>query len=369
MYFYRNQLADESYEYVGPFVMAKEMLYEEVAKSERENKINTFTESEMKVLETSTFEHSIYSINPMELNSKLSVRGHLSHYEYRYIYEANKEAMSIQEWLTFTEINNNKHLNYMSGRSLVKGALVKKLCDLMISHSYLLETTAFKLIRCVVDNRSVESLSRSEYGQYSVEFLRVLRSCKNAGLEYYWSCRSHVDLMQTRIYVETDSLRRNQSADANETAFMSDFDKTSEFNAMNVKRNTASDKKYRNQRATEAKKLAAIVTQLRATRLSKLSDEQRSASEELITNALRTLNTFTEVAPEAGLMNMLERMMGDELKNTLTFEAHSLSGEIIEHSQPSYTTEVEFESLTADSLDKSDKLDLLDDELFSGLPC
>ena len=111
MYFYRNKLDSGDYEYLGPFAMPKEMLYEEIAKSERKGKKNTFTEEELEVLMTSTFEHSIYCANSMEINSTTKIRRQLSHYEYRFIYESNKEAMDVSEWLEFLGINQNKHLN------------------------------------------------------------------------------------------------------------------------------------------------------------------------------------------------------------------------------------------------------------------
>lgn len=366
MYFYKHLNDDGQIEYVGPFVQPRENLLDDVYNCLESGKPTTLTESEIDILENSDKEVSIYSPNQIELSAIVTIRKHLSHHEYRYIYESNKDAMKLSEWLEFTDINNSIHGNYLCGRSLVKGSAAKKLIDLMIAHSYLLEATAFKILRLHINGQKIEEMSRKVFGENSLQIHRVLKSCRNAGLEYYWQQRSHIELMQTAIYIETDNLRREQVS-TGQSKFMTSWGDTAEFSAFTVKRNTKADKAYDDRSAAMSKKLSELLNQLKATRYSSLSQNQIEASEALIIQSMKTLSTFTEVTEGSELLKMLDDLLGYKEKSSNDYMAQGESGDQL-HSFELNTPHTQ-SKLGNEVIDNTATLSVLsdDDPLFDSL--
>ncbi|MEZ9700608.1 hypothetical protein AB4455_25945 [Vibrio sp. 10N.261.46.E12] len=328
MYFYKHLNEDGQIEYVGPFIRPRENLLDDVYKCLESGKSTTLTEDELHILENSEKEVSIYAPNQIELSALIKFRKHLSHHEYRYIYECNKDAMNLSEWFEFIDINSSIHGNYLCGRSLVKGSTAKKLVDLMIAHSYLLEATAFKILRLHINGQKIEDMSRKEFGNNSLDVHKLLKCCRNIGLEYYWHQRSHIDLMQTAIYIETDALRREQMS-TGQSKFMTSWGDTAEFTAFAVKRNPKADHAYEHRSTVMTKKLSELLNQLKATRYSNLSKSQIEASEALIVQSMKTLSIFTEVIEDSELLKMLDDLVGYKDKSSNDYLAQAESGDQI----------------------------------------
>ncbi|CAH6936174.1 conserved hypothetical protein [Vibrio chagasii] len=366
MYFYKHLNDDGQIEYVGPFVQPREPLLEDVYKCQENGKLTTLTEKEIYILENSDKEVSIYSPNEIELSAVVTIRKQLSHHEYRYIFECNKDAMKLSEWLEFNNANNSIHGNYLCGRSLVKGAAAKKLIDLMIAHSYVLEATAFKILRLHINDQKIEEMSRKEFGANSVQVHRILKSCRNIGLEYYWHQRSHIDLMQTSIYIETDAIRRDK-ANSEQSKFMTSWGDTAEFSAFAVKRNHRADLAYEERSAVMSNKLCELLNQLKATRYANLSQSQIEASEALIVQSMKTLTTFTEVVEGSELLRMLDDLLGYKEKSNNDYLAQGESGDQV-HTFEVYTPGEPIEGVTEKTENKS-QLSILsdDDPLFDSL--
>ncbi|MEF1309916.1 hypothetical protein QTO01_07400 [Vibrio mytili] len=115
--------------------------------------------------------------------------------------------MSTEDWCVAMAITESKHWNLMSGRTKGDQFAIRKMSDLVICQSYVLEATAFLLTTETIDGKHVDKMSAEEFGKNSIAILGLLRNSYDVLLQHYWSHRSHIDVGQSYIYMQTHNER------------------------------------------------------------------------------------------------------------------------------------------------------------------
>jgi hypothetical protein len=330
MFFYQVINSEREIEYVGPFLMSRTDMLKRIQKSLSTDNRYHVSDEDLKVLQAQSEEFTVYSNHPLPLHATIKIRDQLSTIEYREVYEANQKAMSKDDWLNYCGITSTQHLNYSSGRSVVKGGLCRKLHDLLLAHSYIMEASAFVLAPLVISSKTVSDFSWEDYGLYAIKLLGALKSCRNLGLEFYWSQRSHIDVMQTYIYNSTYSTRKGTSERLEES--LGNWMYTPEFSAFRASKDSG-DKKSRKSSATDKAQEMQIFKLLKVSRDERLSAEQKEATGLLMKEALGSVSRFAEMSTPGELIRWLEKILPKDGNDQIAFTEASSSQVCIDDHQ------------------------------------
>ncbi len=336
MYFYQITNHKGQTEFVGPYLLTRSDLLNRISNADSKKQY-PISEEDSLVLESAERELTLYNNARLPFDAVLRIRDRLTTYEYREVFEINAKSMSKEDWMIYCGINESQHLNYHSGRSVVKGGVCQKLHDLLISHSYVLESSAFALATLLIDGSPVHQLDYKAYGANSIKLLAALKSSRNLALEYYWSNRSHVDVMQTYIYNETYAQRKGSIDSMNQS--LGNWMFTPEYSAFSATRD-AKDKQHNKSRNVSNKNALNIFKLLQKSQDERLTPEQRQATKSLLQEVVGSLSAFGGMMSEADIMKWVESMVGRDTDHKIAYTEASLHMEVFQSNEHLDTQEV-----------------------------
>lgn len=300
MYFYEirdsKSIDADSSMIVGPYLLSRERL---LTKQSQDGDFKKLSESDTRLLETATNEYTIYSDKILTLDMTYTCRDTLSAYEYEEVHQANKKAFDQKSWLAYMGITNSQHLNLLSGRTAVKNGVSRKLQELSTCNSYLLENSAFALSTLVVDGKAVREMTEREFGDAAINLFTSLRTSRHLGLTYFWNNRSHIDVMQTYIYLSTFDSRKNGK-------IITTWSESPEYRAF-----LASSVNHRPAKATsKSKQKRALLELMTKYKESNLTEEQGKVLRELMETSLQAMAFCGGTYTSEDIYSYMEKILG-----------------------------------------------------------
>ncbi|MFC5081172.1 hypothetical protein VTH8203_01636 [Vibrio thalassae] len=314
MYFYEIERVSENgfkKEIHGPFLVNARKLLE---LHESIGGKASLTVEDIDILQSAKKQYTLYENTPLPLDTDFIIRNRATMHEYKAVFTLNKPLYKLTDWLDYVGINESQHRNINSGRTTVGCGVLKKLHDILISHSFVLESTAFALSSLEIDGESVQGFDRNQFGDHAPTLLGALKSSRNIMLTYYWSSRSHIDLMQAYIYLSTFDMRRKSH-------YVNSWYMSPEYYAFISRRAIKSSKKLNKKMAIRLLEL------LKKHKDSDSTPEQKQALDDLIGDALSTLAFCGTTVSAEKKIETLEKLItgGQGGKRDLDF-TYSASG-------------------------------------------
>ncbi|MFM2668561.1 hypothetical protein AAFX24_27860 [Vibrio mediterranei] len=205
MYFYIRQENDKRV-FFGPFMLPKADLIEDSDSGK-----STLHPDDQEFLQSTDQVVLIDRATQMTLDCELRARTSISKLEYTAVYEYFKETMSTADWCLSLGITDSQHWNLRAGRTTPNAFIVQRLSDMLICKSYIYEVTAFVLASIEVNGQLVDEMNAEEFGKHSLAILHALRNSYDLTMKYYWSHKTHLDVAQAHIYMQTHQERLESS--------------------------------------------------------------------------------------------------------------------------------------------------------------
>lgn len=304
MYFYLRKSETEAGAdriLFGPFLLPRNAL---ISRHEDTGNRRQLSEQDYENLMAATEEMTFYQCPFKSLDIEVEFRDELSSIEYEEACTINKGDFSLEQWFDYLHINRTKHANYLTGRSKVDGLMASKIIDLFTPHSYILERTAFAISNYQIGNVAVKDLSMKEFGQSSIEMRDAINNGRDILLSYYWARRSHVDLMQTYIYIHTAEERENNDRVFSEWYRCPEYDAFTALGAGGTKK----------AKANKAKALS-IIKLIKAYKESEFTDAQRESTQAMIQDGLALFGHTGSALSSDEALKFMEDILGIRYEN------------------------------------------------------
>lgn len=279
MYFYLRPERKESGQVnvlFGPFLIPRNALLKHHHDISNRRQLN---ESDYENLMQATEELTFYQCPFRSLDTEVEFRDEVSSIEYYEASNINKSSFTLNQWREYLCINKSQHNNYLTGRSKINGLLAIKIIDLLIPHSYVLERTAFALSNYSIGGVDVKDMSMQEFGQSSMELLDALKNGRDILLNFYWRCRSHVDLMQTYVYIKTAEERESREL------IFSEWYRCPEYDAYSTTHSTST---IAGKKASRAK-VMGLINLIKKYKDAEMTEGQRLSTQQMIQDGLSSL--------------------------------------------------------------------------------
>lgn len=295
MYFYKVE-KNGRFTYRGPYILGREELLE--MDSVSSHKFGLSAEDREYLESAFSRAYRVHDSDFMELYSRLEIRDSISSHEYDEAYKYYQQGVELDEWLMLMGINQNQHWNLKSGRSKVPTLIAYKVADMLINHSYILESTGFLLSTMEIDGVRVLDYDQEAFGLHSPRLLQSVRNSYSLQLTYYWGRRTHHELCQAFVYMKThDSRQATGDLSRSHTQSPEYF---------------ASSLKLRKQQKKKQPELTPVARQKLLDSLSTIPTEaEEPARRELASSVLKQLGYLSDaisLAPdvEEKLLNLLQ---------------------------------------------------------------
>lgn len=225
MYFYQTSSSKGQQVMRGPYLLPRSQLLN----------ASDLGSTDFQSLSKSVCERSIYDTEVISLDVQLELRGRITTTEYTESFKSMQSGMTKSDWCRYLGITENQHKNFSTGRTKVSTSVLYSIENLLISHSYFLEMTAFALATLSFESVAVADMDRVQFGHHSIHFVEAMQKSRNLSLMYYWSRRTHIDICQAYIYLDTFSSRKEH---------ISTWLKSPEYAAFQVAKSRAPAEKY-----------------------------------------------------------------------------------------------------------------------------
>lgn len=297
MYFYeRTETTSDGSQKVifGPYILPANTLLSRDIQGEKK-----LGAADLKNLRAATKEMTIFTCPLLTIDSCVEYRHNLSPIEYDEMNRIHKGKFTQQEWLDYLGINQNTHYNMSASRKTIGHDVTKRLCDLLLPHSHILEMTAYALKEFTVDGLAVRDMSMQEFGAHSLALIKALRNGRDILLKYYWSQRSHIELMQIYVYVTTADYRKDIGV------IFPTWHESPEYIAQSTAQKATSTK------AKKADKFALLnmIKLMKTYKNKDLSEAQQMELNAIIQNGLRTLGYVGGELNKESALKYMENML------------------------------------------------------------